>query len=274
MKINKIIFIAIIAFIIFSNADEWMDSGTPPPVSSPLAAPENIILSSTMAPDIVKSYAMRAVDNRWPSMDASQSMVVDDLARKNYYLVFDGSGSMRDSSCSGGKEKISVAKKSVTEFISKIPNDANVGLLVFDERGIYERAALGTASRDKSIKAINQVTAGGGTPLKSSIEHAYKSLSKQAEKQLGYGEYHLVVVTDGVASKGQEPRKIVSELINDSPVVLHTIGFCIGGNHSLNQAGLTLYKSANNPQELTQGLDSVLAEATDFDVDSFEGLAQ
>ena len=35
-----------------------------------------------------------------------------------------------------------------------------------------------------------------------------------------------------------------------------------------------LYKSADNPQELAQGLDSVLAEASDFAVDAFEAPAQ
>ena len=220
------------------------------------------------------NYALRAVDNTWPAIETAQSMVADNLSRKNYYLVMDGSGSMAESRCSSGKSKISVAKSAVIEFINKIPGDANLGLLVFDKRGTSERVPLGLNARDQAIAEIRRVQSGGGTPLDSVIRLAYRSLTRQAESQLGYGEYHLVVVTDGEASEGQNPSGIVKTVTADSPVVLHTIGFCISGSHSLNQAGITLYKSANNPMDLARGLDSVLAEASDFTVDSFEGQAQ
>lgn len=216
------------------------------------------------------AYSMRPTDNKWPDMQTSQASVDNDLVKKNYYLVFDASGSMQESNCSGGHTKIDVAKQSVAQFISKIPGDANIGLVIFDQRGVYERAVLGNSSRDSIAQQINRAVAGGGTPLDTSIRHAYKALSEQAQKQLGYGEYHLIVITDGVASEGEDPSNTVQNLIDESPVVVHTIGFCISGSHSLNQDGLTLYKSANNPQELARGLDSVLAEVNDFNVDSFQ----
>jgi Ca-activated chloride channel family protein len=77
------------------------------------------------------------------------------------------------------------------------------------------------------------------------------------------------VITDGEASH-EDPRDIVNQLIAESPVVLHTIGFCIGAEHSLNQPGRTVYQSADNPQELAQGLAEVLAEAPAFDVKKFK----
>jgi hypothetical protein len=252
------IFIVVSIVIVASKLDETDNETSDAPSSSPAEPP----------------YALRAADNTWPELSEAATAVVDDLGTKNYYLVFDGSGSMSDAKCSGAEPKIQVAKRSVVEFINKIPGDANIGLMTFDDRGVYERASLGVSSKDQAVREINQVSSGGGTPLHSAIQHAYKALSKQAVKQLGYGEYHLIVVTDGEASSGEDPRLVVGDVIADSPVVLHTIGFCIGGGHSLNQAGLTLYKAANNPQELALGLDSVLAEASDFNVDAFEGQAQ
>jgi len=74
----------------------------------------------------------------------------------------------------------------------------------------------------------------GFWPLSVAIEHGYKALTKQASLQLGYGEYHLVVVTDGEANTGYEPNKAVQSVLTESPVVIHTIGFCIRGSHSLN----------------------------------------
>jgi len=220
------------------------------------------------------AYAMRAADNTWPAINEGEVVQVENPTDRNYYLVFDGSASMSDSNCSNGQSKIEVAKAAVVEFLKKIPDNANIGLVIFDGRGNYERSALGKSSKDGAIHQVLQASAGGGTPLKSSIEHAYKSLSLQAVKQLGYGEYHLVVITDGEASDGEEPRYIVQNLLTNSPVVLHTIGFCIKGGHSLNQAGNTFYKSANNPEQLAIGLDSVLAEAPDFKVDTFDGQMQ
>ena len=219
-------------------------------------------------------YAMRAVDNSWPAISEGGDVLVDDLTNKNYYLVFDGSGSMSDSDCSNGQSKIDVAKGAVVEFIKKIPDSANIGLVIFDGRGNYERSLLANNGKGDAIQEVLRASSGGGTPLRSSIEYAYKSLSAQAARQLGYGEYHLVVITDGEASGGEEPRYVVQNILKNSPVVLHTIGFCIKGGHSLNQAGNTFYKSANNPDQLAIGLDSVLAETPDFKIDSFKGQEQ
>ena len=219
-------------------------------------------------------YSARGVDNAWPTLKEGQASIAENLNMKNYYLVFDASGSMENSQCSNGLSKIVVAKNSVIEFIKKIPADANIGLNVFDNTGSYERVSLGLKSRDKIIAEIKRVQAGGGTPLQSAIDTGYRSLSKQAVSQLGYGEYHMVVITDGEASSGEDPQFTVKQMLTNSPVVLHTIGFCLSGQHSLNQAGYTLYKAAGNPAELTKGLDSVLAESPDFNVDAFEGQPQ
>lgn len=216
-------------------------------------------------------YAFRGADNTWPVLKEEQVSVSDNLQTKNYYLVFDASGSMEESQCSNNMSKINVAKTSVVEFIKKIPTDANIGLSVFDSTGSHERVSLGLQSRDKIIAEIQRAQAGGGTPLESAIDTGYRSLSKQAATQFGYGEYHMVVITDGEASNGENPQYTVKQMLSKSPVVLHTIGFCISGEHSLNQAGFTLYKAAGNPAELTKGLDSVLAESADFNVDVFEG---
>jgi hypothetical protein len=54
-------------------------------------------------------------------------------------------------------------------------------------------------------------------------------------------------------------------------VNIHTIGFCLNQSHALNIPGKTLYKAADNPEALAEGLESVLAEAPDFNVDSFGG---
>jgi Mg-chelatase subunit ChlD len=177
---------------------------------------------------------------------------------------------MADVSCSNGKTRLAAAKTAVNTFINNIPSDADVGLMMFDQNGTKERVELGFGERSDIIRQVSASRPGGGTPLSSAVRTGYHALAAKAVQQLGYGEYNLVIVTDGEASGGQNPRKDVNALLAKSPITIHTIGFCIKGNHSLNQQGLTIYKSAKDPNSLSQGLSEVLAESPDFNVGSFQ----
>ena len=209
----------------------------------------------------------------WPPPDPEGKPVTlaPNYTAKNYYIIFDGSGSMDDSHCADGSTKILVAKKAVADFAKSIPEDANLGLLAFDLQGISERLPLGTGNREPFIEAVNAVDPGDATPLKSAIRLGVDRLTAQARQQLGYGEYHLVVVTDGEANPdGENPSAAVDWTLKTSPILIHTIGFCIGEAHSLNQPGRTIYHAANNPDDLTSGLKEVLAESESFDVKAFQ----
>lgn len=208
----------------------------------------------------------------WPPLGDDASTPGEgpvDVFEHNIYLVLDGSGSMADKKCSGNATKMELAKKAVSEFVQSLPESVSLGLTVFDDRGISERMALSTGDRGQFLNTVRTVSPGGGTPLKSAVDMAYEQLLAQATAQLGYGEYHILVVTDGVADSSEDPRRVVNRINQVSPVVIHTIGFCIGTNHALNQPGRTLYTAADDYSSLRQGLDSVLAESPDFKVLSF-----
>ena len=215
-------------------------------------------------------YAGRPAEYSWPTIAQSNTAPISEsLLTLNYYLVIDGSGSMDEVGCSGDRKKIDVAKEAVNQFIDSIPKDANVGLLVFDNQGIGERVSLGT-NHDDVKQQVQNIVANGGTPLLQAMTRAYSAITQQAQAQLGYGEYHMVVVTDGESNSGQDPSKIVDTILRKSPITLHTIGFCIGDGHSLNVPGLTDYRAANNPDELLAGLQSVLAESAEYPADTFD----
>ncbi|MDB5973148.1 MAG: von Willebrand factor, type [Hydrocarboniphaga sp.] len=219
-------------------------------------------------------YAQTATRDDWPPMrarnaDAAASGVP--AATANYYVVLDGSGSMHRVDCSGGKPKIEVAVAALSRFVQSVPAQANLGLAVFDDAGLSERVPLGIGNRDAFRKALQKVEVHGGTPLKSAIELGYGKLTTQARQQLGYGDYHLVLVTDGYPDPASEdPADAVNTLLSHSPVVLHTIGFCIGEEHVLNQPGRVYYTAADSPEQLNEGLGNVLAEAPAFDVSDFQ----
>ena len=193
------------------------------------------------------------------------------LAR-NYYVVFDGSGSMSESACSGGNSggRIVPAREAMARFGAALGPADNLGLYVFDARGAGERVSLGSGQLNRALYAreVRSVIAGSGTPLGDALYKAYYALRNQSVRQNGYGEYHIVVVTDGEATDGAIMAKAVAE-ISKTPVILETIGFCIAEGHALNRHGQTVYRNAMNPAELTRGLEAVLAETETFSTTSF-----
>ncbi|MGR9044503.1 MAG: vWA domain-containing protein [Gammaproteobacteria bacterium] len=213
-------------------------------------------------------YALRPIDDSWPDVRPG-NIPVGNLLTDNYYIVLDGSGSMEGNDCAPGSTKMRVAKQAVAQFAKQVPSDANIALYAFDLRGARERLPLTANRLEEFFAQINQVIPGGNTPLATAITAGYRSLKAQAEKQLGYGEFHLVVITDGIATEGEAPDVIVQTILKESPIVIHSIGFCLRQNHALNQPGMTFYTAADSAEALQQGLQAVLAEAPDFSADHF-----
>jgi len=240
---------------------------SPPVQATHQAATSGNVVSSRPPP----GYGLRP-ESTWPPLPEGRTegtAAGERLLAANYYVVLDASGSMNEVACSAGRRKIEAAQDALAAFASSVPPTANLGLAVFENRGLAERVPLGVGNRDAFNQGVTRVVAGAGTPLRSAIELGYRRLTSQGQRQLGYGEYHLVVVTDGHASDGQDPREIVNKLLSESPVVLHTIGFCIGERHALNQPGRSYYRAADDPEALRRGLDAVLAEAPSFSLDRF-----
>ncbi len=209
----------------------------------------------------------------WPPViegEGQASFQAADLLRKNYYIILDGSGSMDERKCSGEKTKHQAAKEAIIDFSKKMPVEDNLGMLIFDAGGISERVSLGTGNGPKIRQQLLSSHPSGSTPLRSAIEIALDSLTRQATRQLGYGEYHLIVVTDGEASPGYDPTSLVNRVLDQTSVQIHTIGFCIDTDHSLNQPGRTMYSAVNDASKLGQELEAVLAESESFDVGSFK----
>ena len=196
-----------------------------------------------------------------PVPEGTRVELAANLLAKNYYVLLDGSGSMIEHHCSGDRSKTEVAKEAIRKFGQMVPADANLGLFAFDQSGITERVPLGIDNREQFYVALEKVGADSGTPLSTAIARARDALIAQAERQLGYGEYHLVIVTDGEANSGYDPTDVVNEIVAKTPIVIHTIGFCIGERHSLNQPGKIFYTDAQSPEDLRRALQNVLAES-------------
>ena len=218
--------------------------------------------SDTQATGSTTSDETKAV---WPPVDASVTLAAN-LQQMNIMVVYDGSGSMGDPACGASGDRHSNAVPAVKQFVAAVPAEANLGLLVFDTSGTNVRVSLALKNAVKFNAALDAVNTGSGTPLKSAITQAYYVLEKQAQAQLGYGRYIMLIVTDGAAGTGQNPTRVVDHMVDNTAIEVHTVGLCISGSHSLNQPGRTFYTDAQNPDQLVAGLTSVLAEASEDDV--------
>jgi Mg-chelatase subunit ChlD len=187
---------------------------------------------------------------------------------ENNMIVLDLSGSMESGRCSGdARDRAEAAKAALLAWIAANPGD-NIGLVTFSDRGTRLDAPLGRGEThaEQLVAAIETARPGGATPLRSAMEQALSALEAQARRQGGLGTYRLIVITDGEASEGESPDALVARIAGDpaNPVELHTIGFCIGGDHSLNDPQAVFYTDANSPEQLSAGLEATQGEAAAF----------
>jgi len=193
---------------------------------------------------------------------------------RNFYFIFDGSGSMSESltrQCKGDRRfgsRLEGAQWAVEQFLPLMPRDVNLGLWVFDAYGNSERVLLGPDNRDTFLAEIHKTRAGGHTPLTESIEQGVNRLVAQRNKQLGYGEFRLVVVTDGEAT-GRPLLQAVA-YARERHIPIYTIGLCLGEKHELRKSSVS-YRAADSIEALKHGLEETLAETNVFDPSVFSG---
>ncbi len=192
------------------------------------------------------------------------------LAR-NFYFIIDGSGSMDSEpggACRGDQSfgsKLRGAQWAVREFLAKVPEDVHLGLFVFDRDGRQEVVPLGASNRGAFLSAVNGIRSGGGTPLAASITYGAERLVEQYKRQLGYGDYRLVVVTDGRADKIPEAARYAAHF----GMPIYAIGLCIDEDHPLRRYAVS-YRAADSFADLAEGLEQTLAELEAVDVTTFE----
>ena len=90
------------------------------------------------------------IHERWSNL-----RVLLDISHRQMTAI--GSGSMSETECSEGKRKIEVARTALASFAGSVPGQANLGLAVFDAKGLSERLPLGPDNRDAFRQAVAAV---------------------------------------------------------------------------------------------------------------------
>ncbi|MDH5477732.1 MAG: VWA domain-containing protein [Nitrospinota bacterium] len=263
-KMDKVVIfaaIAILAYIAFSEDDSGKNTRTQKsPASKAMIASKKGAMPT----------APRRDPGLWPPPAKEKIEMAPNFSASNYLIVFDGSGSMIERQCSGRDPKINAAKTAVKKFIAALGPEDNVALVGFGKTRYQKRNSMlfehDFTAGDMSgvIDTLYSVAPMGKTPLTLAMRSGFMMLEKQAQRQGGYGQYHMVIITDGVATDG-DPSIMARQIVTSSIVRIHVIGFCLSGKHLLNVPGYTRYSTANDPQGLEKGLQEVLAEADQFD---------
>jgi hypothetical protein len=261
--------IAVVALAAVSVGCGGGPDGAPAPRTSTTPAPARTVLLPPTSPRAESAVPPVAMPESPPASDVA-SLV------RSFYFILDGSGSMDENPgarCGNGAAstfptKIAAARWAIGEFLRQVPAEDRIGLYVFDRDGQREVVPLGTGNRDQFLTAVKEIHAAGGTPLAEAIITGVDRLAAQREKQLGYGDFRLVVVTDGEANGRRLEDGTAYALANRIPI--YTIGFCVGRTHTLFKHSVS-YRAANSPAELRRGLEDTLGELESFDMKAFGG---
>ena len=192
----------------------------------------------------------------------------DDIHKDNIVVILDASGSMQEKfSGDQTKSKMEAAKAALLEVLSKVPEDTHIGLLVFSGANIQSEWVypLGPKDTQRLTAAIQLPQPSGNTPLGRYIRIGANRLLEQREKQYNYGNYRLLVVTDGEASDAEKVKHYTPEILNRQ-IRVDVIGVDMTTDHMLAKV-VDSYRKADNPGELIAAVSQILAETGDTGTD-------
>lgn len=176
-------------------------------------------------------------------------------------FILDGSNSMWGRI--DGTEKIVVARDVLSEVLSELPSDMQVGVAAYGHRresacdDIETILPVGNHSQSAVEEAIRGVQPRGMTPISAALEHVAGGLEDQL------GRTHLVLVSDGKETCDRDPCAMVTTLREKGiDLTVHVVGFDVTGEESeqlqcIAEAGGGRYAGAGTAVELTAALGTI-----------------
>lgn len=177
----------------------------------------------------------------------------------NVVILLDGSGSMRYNMGSTGQTRIDTARAALRKVLETIDDGTRIGLLVFNERLADKWVhPLGPLDRKSLSRSLGTISPLGGTPLGEYLRTAANALLEAREKNMGYGTYRMIVVTDGEADDSRDVDRIVPQIMGRG-LTVDVIGVAMKQSHTL-ATKVNSYRRADDPEALVKALKEVFAE--------------
>ena len=178
----------------------------------------------------------------------------------NVMIVLDASGSMRDAMRGSRVIKMQAAQHALKEVLAKVPPSTHIGLLVFGGSHMPTDLAYPLGPRDDEAlrAAIDRPQPEGGTPLGQYIKKGADLLLAERTRQMGYGTYRLLIVTDGEAQDQLLVNAYTPEVLARG-IAVDVIGVDMTQTHTLAHVS-TSYRRADDPAALSRAIAEVFAE--------------
>ncbi|OXT14854.1 amino acid dehydrogenase [Bacillus sp. OG2] len=193
----------------------------------------------------------------------------------NVEIVLDASGSMANKL--GSKTRMELAKESIKEFASSLPEEANISLRVYGHKGTGSDSDKKMSCSSNELvyppqpynegelnSALDKFNPAGWTPLAQSLIEAQKDLAQfegQDNKNMVY------VVSDGIETCDGNPVEAAKDL-KDSGVapVVNIIGFDVKGKdqqqlEEVAKAAGGTYQNVTSQQQLQNELNKAVEES-------------
>lgn len=176
----------------------------------------------------------------------------------NVEVILDASGSM--ANYAGNKTRMQLAKESINEFLSNVPEEANVSLRVYGHKGTGSDSdkemscnaieqVYGFSSYDKGNfqNSLDEFHPSGWTPIAGALKESQKAMKEfDAENNTNL----IYLVSDGIGTCGGDPVK-VAESFSDSQSkpIINIIGY---------QADVEAQKQLQNMADVSDGIYSTV----------------
>ncbi|GAB5404190.1 MAG: hypothetical protein Aurels2KO_24210 [Aureliella sp.] len=194
------------------------------------------------------------------------------FAQQTVVIVFDDSGSMDDRMSSTGERRIDTAKQALTNVLDELPADTRVGVLALNSQvnGSSWIVPLGRIDESDWRSNVASLEAVGGTPLGDYLKTGANALLEAREKQI-YGEYRLLVVTDGEANDPALVDAFIPQILGRG-LTIDAIGVDMQSDHSL-ATKVNSYRRADDDTSLQEAISQVFAETSTDDMDASDDFA-
>ncbi|GGD20258.1 VWA domain-containing protein [Pontibacillus salipaludis] len=187
----------------------------------------------------------------------------------NVEVILDASGSM--AAKVNGKTRMELAKQSIQNFLSDLPEEANISLRVYGHKGsgsdsdkelscnsIEQVYSFDQYSKEKFSEALNQFEPKGWTPIADALKASQQSMSQfdpSASTNLIY------LVSDGIETCDGNPAKIAKNFSESTTQpIINIIGFQADPKaqkqlKKVAQASNGMYSTVNNQKALEEEFD-------------------
>jgi len=214
--------------------------------------------------DLIKQLKFQSIGS--PDVEDPRMQFKENL---NVMVILDASGSMGKSL--GNQTQMEAAKSAITNFVQGLPENANVGLRIYGQKGTGDSAdkalSCGSSELIYPIGQYNSATfsegltkakPAGWTPIQLALNEAKKDLAsfKGAENT-----NIVYLVSDGISTCDDDPVAAAESLYNsDITPIVNVIGFNVDSEgqkqlRAVAEATKGSYQDVQNAQGLQDQLD-------------------